>query len=50
MIAEVALAMRHGLTLEHIGRTIHPHPTFQEALAAIAAAWAAQAIRKRTRP
>ena len=50
MIAEIALAMRHGLTLEHIARTIHPHPTFQEAAAAIADAWAAAATRKRTRP
>jgi dihydrolipoamide dehydrogenase len=48
MIAEIALAMRHGLTLEHIAQTIHPHPTFQEAAASIAAAWSAQAIRKRT--
>jgi dihydrolipoamide dehydrogenase len=47
MIAEIALAMRHGLTLEHIAQTIHPHPTFQEALASIAAAWSAQATRKR---
>ena len=49
MIAEIALAMRHGLTLEHIGQTIHPHPTFQEAAVAIAEAWSAQAMRKRTR-
>jgi dihydrolipoamide dehydrogenase len=48
MIAEIALAMRNGLTLEHIHGTIHPHPTFQEGLAAVAAAWAAQAMRKRT--
>ncbi len=48
MIAEIALAMRNGLTLEHIAGTIHPHPTFQEAAASIAAAWSAQAIRKRT--
>ena len=48
MIAEIALAMRHGLTLAHIARTIHPHPTFQEAAAAVAAAWGAQAMKKRT--
>ncbi|MCP4377181.1 MAG: FAD-dependent oxidoreductase, partial [bacterium] len=47
MIAEIALAMRHDLTLEHIAQTIHPHPTFQEAAAAIADAWCAQAARKR---
>ncbi|MBL7221655.1 MAG: dihydrolipoyl dehydrogenase [Phycisphaerae bacterium] len=46
MIAEIALAMRNGLTLEHIHRTIHPHPTFQEAAGAIAAAWSTQAMRK----
>jgi len=46
MIAEIALAMRNGLTLEHIHRTIHPHPTFQEAASAIAAAWSTQAMRK----
>jgi len=45
MIAEIALAMRNSLTLEHIHQTIHPHPTFQEAAAAIAAAWSAQATR-----
>jgi len=50
MIAEIALAMRNGLTLEHIHQTIHPHPTFQEAAAAIAAAWSAQAMRKRNGP
>jgi len=44
-IVEIALAMRNGLTLEHIHHTIHPHPTFQEAASAIAAAWSAQAIR-----
>jgi len=49
MIVEVALAMRNGLGLKHIAETIHPHPTFQEALAVIAEAWATQAIRKQTR-
>jgi len=49
MIVEVALAMRHGLTLEQIAETIHPHPTFQEALGVIADAWCAQAMRKRSR-
>jgi dihydrolipoamide dehydrogenase len=49
MIVEVALAMRHGLTLQHIAETIHPHPTYQEALGVIAEAWCAQAIRKQTR-
>ena len=50
MIVEIALAMRHGLTLEHIAQTIHPHPTYQEAVAVIAEAWTAASIRKQTRP
>jgi dihydrolipoamide dehydrogenase len=50
MIVEIALAMRHGLTLKDIGETIHPHPTFQEAVAVIAETWTAQAIRKQNRP
>jgi dihydrolipoamide dehydrogenase len=49
MIVEVALAMRNGLTLKHIGETIHPHPTFQEAIAVIAETWTTQAMRKQTR-
>jgi len=49
MIAEMTLAMRNGLTLEQIHHTIHPHPTFQEAAAGVAEAWAAQAMRKQTR-
>jgi len=47
MIQEFALAIRCGLTLDQIHHTIHPHPTFQEAAATVAAAWAAQASRKR---
>jgi dihydrolipoamide dehydrogenase len=49
MIVEIALAMRHGLTLGDIAQTIHPHPTYQEAVAVIAETWATQAIRKQTR-
>jgi len=47
MIHELALAMRHGLTLAQVGETIHAHPTFQEAAGAVAAAWDAQARRRR---
>lgn len=32
VIQEVALAMRHRLTVEHVAGTIHPHPTFVEAV------------------
>ncbi len=46
MIHELALAMREGLTLEAIGRTIHAHPTFQEGLSAAVEAWFARAGRK----
>ena len=47
MIQELAVAMRHGLTLGQLHDTIHPHPTFQEAVADVADAWTAQAQRKR---
>ena len=30
MIAECALALEMGATVEDIGLTIHPHPTFSE--------------------
>ncbi len=32
MIHECALAIRHGLTMEDIFRTIHAHPSFQQAM------------------
>lgn len=32
MIAELALAMRHGLTLARIAQTVHPYPTYPEAV------------------
>lgn len=32
LIAEVALAMRHGLKLSQIGNTIHAYPTYPEAV------------------
>ncbi len=47
MIHEFALAMRHGLRLEHIYHTIHAHPTFQEAATVPAASWIALAIRQK---
>jgi dihydrolipoamide dehydrogenase len=30
LIAEVALAVQHGLTLEDVAETVHGHPTFNE--------------------
>ena len=32
LIAEVALAVRWGLTAEQIGSTIHAHPTLAESI------------------
>merc|ERR1712216_132472 len=32
ILAEVVLAMQHGLGLSQIGRTVHPYPTFGEAV------------------
>jgi dihydrolipoamide dehydrogenase len=32
IIHEVALAMRHGLTVRHIAETVHAHPTVSEAV------------------
>ena len=37
LIEEVAIAMANGLTVNAIARTIHPHPTLCEILAAAAA-------------
>lgn len=39
MIAEFALAMRHGLGLKRIMATVHAYPTMNEANRAVAAAW-----------
>ncbi len=38
-IQEVALAMKNELTIEEIAHTIHPHPTFIEAIGEAAEAW-----------
>jgi dihydrolipoamide dehydrogenase len=45
LIHELALAVRHGLSLEQIYHTIHAHPTYQEAATVPAALWIAQARR-----
>jgi pyruvate/2-oxoglutarate dehydrogenase complex dihydrolipoamide dehydrogenase (E3) component len=39
MIHEIALAMRHGITLQGVYNTIHAHPSFQETLHALAETW-----------
>jgi len=39
VIQEIALAMRNELTVEEIAETIHPHPTFVEAVGEAAEAW-----------
>jgi dihydrolipoamide dehydrogenase len=39
VIQEISLAMRCGLTIEQIARTIHPHPTFTEAIGEAAQSW-----------
>ncbi len=32
MVSELALAIEHGLTVEQLGRVVHPHPTLSEAI------------------
>lgn len=39
LIQEITLAMRNELTVEEIAGTIHPHPTFVEAIGEAAEAW-----------
>jgi dihydrolipoamide dehydrogenase len=39
VIQEIALAMRHGLGIADVAETIHPHPTFVEAVGEAAEAW-----------
>ena len=39
VLQELALAMKHGLTVADIAETIHPHPTFVEAVALAAQKW-----------
>ncbi len=39
VIAEIALAMRNGLTVENIAETVHAHPTFAEAVLEASEAW-----------
>ena len=39
VVHEIALAMRHELTVEEIAETIHAHPTFSEAVLEAAELW-----------
>jgi dihydrolipoamide dehydrogenase len=39
VIQEIAIAMRNELTIKEVGKTIHPHPTFTEAVGEAAGAW-----------
>ncbi|MFX1456073.1 MAG: dihydrolipoyl dehydrogenase [Promethearchaeota archaeon] len=50
LIAEVALAMQNGLTIEDIKETIHSHPTLSELVLEAAEAVVGRAIHKKGRP
>jgi hypothetical protein len=39
MLAELTLAMHHGLELKKVFGTIHPYPTYTEANRDVAGAW-----------
>ncbi len=50
LISEIALAMRHGLTVQDIGETIHSHPTISEMVLEGSEAVLGRAVHKRGRP
>jgi len=50
LIAEIALAMQNGLTIEDITHTIHSHPTLSEMVLEAAEAVVGKAIHKKGRP
>jgi dihydrolipoamide dehydrogenase len=50
LIAEVTLAMQHGLTIEDIAHTVHSHPTLSEMVLEAAEAVVGRAIHKKGRP
>jgi dihydrolipoamide dehydrogenase len=50
LIAEIALAMQHGLTVHDIGETIHSHPTISEMVLEGAEDVFGLAIHKKGRP
>ena len=43
VIHELALALKHGLTVAQLAETVHMHPTFAEAVGLAARAWVEQA-------
>ena len=50
LIAEITLAMQHGLTIEDIINTIHSHPSISEMVIEAAEAVVGRAIHKKGRP
>ncbi|MHA1885744.1 MAG: dihydrolipoyl dehydrogenase [Promethearchaeota archaeon] len=50
LIAEITLAMQHGLTIEDITNTIHSHPTLSEMTLEASEAVVGRAIHKKGRP
>jgi dihydrolipoamide dehydrogenase len=50
LIAELALAMQHGLTVHDVGETIHSHPTISEMVLETAEDVFGMAIHKKGRP
>ena len=50
LIAEIALAMQHGLTIHDVGETIHSHPTISEMVLEAAEDVFGMAIHKKGRP
>jgi dihydrolipoamide dehydrogenase len=50
LIAEIALAMQNGLSIEDITATIHSHPTLSEMVLEAAEAIVGRAIHKKGRP
>lgn len=50
LIAEIALAMQHGLTIHDVGETIHSHPTISEMVLEGCEAVVGKSIHKKGRP
>lgn len=50
LIAEIALAMQHGLTIHDIAETIHSHPTISEMVLEGSEAVVGKSIHKKGRP
>ncbi|MDX1797037.1 MAG: dihydrolipoyl dehydrogenase [Candidatus Lokiarchaeia archaeon] len=50
LIAEIALAMQHGLTIHDIGETIHSHPTISEMVLEGSESVVGMSIHKKGRP